>query len=241
MFIPTKSLISTFFVFSLLGCTSIKVKEVQFTDTAHGKPCSYRGEDEGEITANDREDDISGLQRQAAMMNANTVVMKGTKTKSDGFVSFFYCAKGQPLHWDSDGIWFAKTLHEPKTKAEFTKAWSLCKYEAHKATIDTSHKPNSRSLYVGPSGYSTGNSFSDLANSANSLGNTMSQIHAAEQDKMNEAEREIRLSEDRRTLLSECLETQGFSTYRSTAPSAEKTLMENCPEVDNASSPCFVK
>jgi hypothetical protein len=234
-----KSLIVILIFLCQFGCVQQKAKDVQFTDTAHGKPCQLRGEDEGEITDDDREDDIAGLRKQAALMNANTVVTKGTKNKVDGFVSFFYCEKGLPIHWDN-GIWFAKPLHAKKSKEQFNKAWSLCKFETHKAMIDTSHKPATRALYVGPTGYSTGNSFNDLANSANSLANTMSQTNAIELDKKNEAERDARLTEDRRTLFSECLETQGFSTYRSTAQSAEKQLNTHCPNSNNALTPCFL-
>lgn len=234
---PTILILSSIAIF---GCNNAKLKDVSFTDSVNGQPCAYRGEDEGEITANDHEDDVAGLKKEAELKKANTVLMKGTKNKGPGLVTFFECKEGLPLYW-SDGIWFAKSLQEPKTKSDFSKAWTLCKYESHKATVDTSHKPSTRPLFIEPTGFSTGNSFYDFANSANAFGNTMSQIHAIEQDERNVAEHDARLTEDRRTLLSECLEINGFSTYRSTTHSAEKTFMDNCPKQDNRKIPCFLE
>lgn len=230
-------------VYSLIGCTIGKTldwRRVSFIESAIGRHCTYRYEEEAEITNDDAEDDKESLAQKAVSLNANTVVSRGAKSKASGLFSFFLCDKNQPTFYGfNDDIWLAKSLHEPKTKIDFEKTLSTCAFEVHKAMVDTSHAPPSRSLYISPS-YPTGNNLTNLSNATNSLANTMSQINAMDRDRKNEEDRALRLANDKETLFDECLKASGFLPYHQGGASAITLLNKHCPNQENGSRPCFI-
>lgn len=228
----------------LSGCSDMKYpgwQKVAFLDSAYNKPCEYRSEEEVATDYESLEDERSDLQKNAISSGGNSIVMHGMKSREPGLVSFFYCAPGmKPYKEQPSEVWLARPAHNQNaTKVDLDKAVAKCNYEVHKATLDTS-RPDQTRAFVSNQYYETSDPAMNVNNAAINLSNTLSQISAARKDKINEENWKARLTQERKTLLDECLKADGFVTSYSTNPKDMATLNAICPNQDNISSPCLL-
>jgi hypothetical protein len=228
----------------LLGCADMKYpgwQKVAFIDSAYDKPCEYRAEEEVATDYESAEDEISDLQKNAISSGGNTIVRRGVKSREPGLVSYFYCAPGlKPFKGQPNEVWLAKNIHNKNVnKMDLDKAVAKCTYEVHRATLDTTRPAQARA-FVSNQYYETSDPATNLNNATINLSNTISQMSAARKDKINEENWKARMTQEKKTLLDECLKADGFVTTYSMDPKDVATLIAKCPNQDNGSTPCLV-
>jgi hypothetical protein len=207
----------------LTGCASIRYpnwERVSIEKSVYKQPCELRKE----VPIADQIKPDDWYKKTATRYEANKVVKM---IDVDGAIKaqYFYCAPGiAPYVSQSPIAWTIRNRSNPaSTSLDLEKAGIECQYEAHKATIDTSHDNPTR-VYI-----PTDNLFYSL-----------NQLSASRMDRINEELRQLRLNGDRSSLYYECLEVKGF-VYIRTKDSAEvEAVSKNCPDIDNSLQPCFI-
>lgn len=126
------------------------------------------------------------------------------------------------------------------TKLDWDKTVAKCTYEVHKATIDTTHPAAPTRAFTSSQYYQTSDPAMNLNNAAIGLSNTLSQMSAARKDRINEENRKIQLSSDRKLLYDECLKADGFINIYSADKRSLSLIEKTCPNQDNGINPCLV-
>lgn len=210
------------------GQSKIEADDVQYTETVFKKPCQYKGEAKGPLSANPH-DYMEWHREKAAELGANTMVGFGYKSETPlQIMSYFYCAANlSPFTDRSQTVWIGKNTNPQGLS--YIDIRKKCDYEVHKATVDLSRPQNERSVFYGTSD-----------NAYLSFSNTVNQLQAKHDDWVANMKHTENVENAKIDLLNECLAANGlrleFSNKRADLDAYDKS----CKDVDNTKNPCVI-